>query len=167
MGKFIHKATNTMKNTTNLIAALAVITWTTGVFAQQTAAKYPERPIQMIVPFGPGGTTDIMARLLQDELVKALGAGANVVIVNTAGAGGMIGMANTARAKPDGYTIAMTTAGPQSLQPARRDAPPYTPESFDYLCGTYDVPVMAMVASDSPHQNIKSLIAYAKANPGS
>ena len=155
-----------MKNTTNLIAALALITWTTGVFAQQTAAKYPERPIQMIVPFGPGGTTDIMARLLQDELTKALGAGASVVVVNTAGAGGMIGMANTARAKPDGYTIAMTTAGPQSLQPARRDAPPYTPESFDYLCGTYDVPVMAMVAADSPHQNIKSLIAYAKANPG-
>ena len=120
----------------------------------------------MVVPFGPGGTTDIMARLLQDELAKALGDGASIAIVNTAGAGGLIGMANVARARPDGYTIAMTTTGPQTLQPARRDAPPYTPESFDYLCGTYDVPVMTMVAPESPHKSFKELMAYGKANPG-
>ena len=134
----------------------------TGCFAQ----KFPDRGIQMVVPFGPGGTTDIMARLLQDELAKALGEGVSIAIVNTAGAGGMIGMANVARAKPDGYTIAMTTTGPQTLQPARRDNPPYTPESFDYLCGTYDVPVMAMVAPESPYKSFKELMAYGKANPG-
>lgn len=120
----------------------------------------------MVVPFGPGGTTDIMARLLRDELAKSLGDKASVVVVNTAGAGGLIGMANVARAKPDGYTIAMTTVGPQASQPARRDNPPYTPDRFDYLCGTYDVPVMTMGASDSPFKTFKDLMAYGKANPG-
>jgi tripartite-type tricarboxylate transporter receptor subunit TctC len=135
---------------------------TCGAFAQ----KYPDRNIQMVVPFGPGGTTDIMARLLQDELVKALGDGASIAIVNTAGAGGMIGMANVARAKPDGYTIAMTTIGPQTIQPARRESPPYTAEAFDYLCGTYDVPVMTLVTQESPFKTFKDLVAYGKANPG-
>jgi tripartite-type tricarboxylate transporter receptor subunit TctC len=134
-----------------------------GAFAQ---SSYPDKPIQMIVPFGPGGTTDIMARLLQDELAKALGGNASIVIVNTAGAGGMIGMQNTARAKADGYTIAMTTTGPQTLQPARREQPSYTPGSFDYICGTYDVPVMTMVAPDSPFKTVKDLVSYARANPG-
>ena len=120
----------------------------------------------MVVPFGPGGTTDIMARLLQDELVKALGDGASIAIINTAGAGGMIGMANVARAKPDGYTIAMTTIGPQTIQPVRRENPPYAAESFDYLCGTYDVPVMTLVTLDSPFKTFKDLVTYGKANPG-
>ena len=146
-----------------LCAGFMPATWS---FGQQTLPKFPDRAIQMIVPFGPGGTTDIMARLLQDELGKALGNNASVVIINTAGAGGLIGMQNTARAKADGYTIAMTTTGPQTLQPARRDAPPYTPDQFDYICGTYDVPVMAMVAQDSPYKTYSDLIKFAKANPG-
>jgi tripartite-type tricarboxylate transporter receptor subunit TctC len=151
--------------TIKLIAFSAGFIGATSLFAQQTP-KFPDRPIQMIVPFGPGGTTDIMARLLQDELAKALGNNASVVIVNTAGAGGLIGMQNAARAKPDGYTIAMTTTGPQTLQPARRENPSYTPDQFDYICGTYDVPVMAMVAQDSPHKTYADLMKFAKANPG-
>jgi tripartite-type tricarboxylate transporter receptor subunit TctC len=152
--------------TTKLIALSLIYTWASPLFAQQNAAKYPERAVQMIVPFGPGGTTDIMARLLQDELGKALGSNASVVIVNTAGAGGLIGIQNTARAKPDGYIIAMTTTGPQTLQPARREQPSYTPDQFDYICGTYDVPVMAMVAQDSPYKTYQDLMKFAKANPG-
>jgi len=127
------------------------------------AQGFPERPIQMVVPFGPGGTTDLMARLLQDEFGRALGTG--VVVVNVAGAGGTIGMSQVARAQPDGYTIAMTTIGPQAIQPARRNTG-YTPDSFEYICGTYDVPVLTMVPDDSPHRNIGDLLAWAKANPG-
>jgi tripartite-type tricarboxylate transporter receptor subunit TctC len=160
----MHTLAHHSRNAIKLIAVCAVFMPTDSVFSQQNS--FPERPIQMIVPFGPGGTTDIMARLLQDELGKALDAQASIVIVNTAGAGGMIGMQNTARAKPDGYTIAMTTTGPQTLQPARRDQPSYTPASFDYICGTYDVPVMTMVAPDSPFKTAKDLVQYAKANPG-
>ena len=87
------------------------MTWATAYFCQ----NFPERSVQRVVPFGPGGTTDIMARLLQDELAKSLGDKASVVVVNTAGAGGLIGMANVARAKADGYLIAMTTVDPQTI----------------------------------------------------
>jgi tripartite-type tricarboxylate transporter receptor subunit TctC len=148
--------------TIKYIAYYLILTLANAVFSQ----NYPERSIQMVVPFGPGGTTDIMARLMQDELAKSLGNSASVVVVNTAGAGGLIGMTNVARAKADGYTIAMTTVGPQTIQPARRDSPPYTPDGFDYICGTYDVPVMTMVAADSPYKTFKELMAYGKANPG-
>jgi tripartite-type tricarboxylate transporter receptor subunit TctC len=129
-----------------------------------SAQAFPERPIQMLVPFGPGGTTDIMARLLADEFGRQLGG--SVVVVNTAGAGGSIGMGNVARAKPDGHTISMTTIGPLTIQPARRDNTGYTPESFDYLCGTYDVPMLTMVRADAPHKDYAALLAWAKANPG-
>lgn len=124
---------------------------------------WPERPIQMVVPFAAGGTTDLMARLLQEEMGSALGA--SLVVVNVPGAGGAIAMGQVARARPDGYTISMTAVGPQVIQPSRRNTG-YTPESFDYLCGTYDVPVMTFVAADSPHRDLKSLAAWAKANPG-
>ncbi len=127
------------------------------------AQAFPDRPVQMIVPFGPGGTTDIMARLLQEELGRALGT--TVVVINTAGAGGAIGMAQAARAKPDGHTIAMTTVGPQVIQPARRNNTGYTADSFDYLCGTYDVPLLTMVRADSPHKTLDDLVAWARANP--
>jgi tripartite-type tricarboxylate transporter receptor subunit TctC len=128
------------------------------------AQGFPERPIQMVVPFGPGGTTDIMARLLADEFGRQLGG--SVVVVNTAGAGGSIGMGNVARAKPDGHTISMTTIGPLTIQPARRDNTGYTPESFDYLCGTYDVPMLTMVRTDAPYKDYAALLAWARANPG-
>jgi tripartite-type tricarboxylate transporter receptor subunit TctC len=128
------------------------------------AQTFPERPVQIVVPFGPGGTTDIMARLLADEFARQLGGSA--VVVNTAGAGGSIGMGNVARAKPDGHTLAMTTIGPLTIQPARRDNTGYTPDSFDYLCGTYDVPMLTMVPANSPHKDYRALVAWAKANPG-
>ena len=135
-----------------------------GALTLAQAQTFPERPIQMVVPFGPGGTTDIMARLLADEFGRQLGG--SVVVVNTAGAGGSIGMGNVARAKADGHTISMTTIGPLTIQPARRDNTGYTPESFDYLCGTYDVPMLTMVRADAPHKDYAALLAWAKANPG-
>lgn len=127
-------------------------------------SKYPDRSISMVVPFGPGGTTDIMARILADEFSKQLGT--SVVVVNTAGAGGAIGMANVARAAADGYTISMTTIGPLTIQPARRNNTGYDPAQFDYICGTYDVPLLTMVAANSPHKTYAELVAWAKANPG-
>lgn len=132
--------------------------------AQAQAPTFPERPVTMVVPFGPGGTTDIMARILADEFARQLGG--SVVVLNTPGAGGAIGMGNVARAKPDGYTLSLTTVGPLVIQPARRDNTGYAPESFDYLCGTYDVPLLTLVAADSPHKDYAALVAAAKAKPG-
>jgi tripartite-type tricarboxylate transporter receptor subunit TctC len=139
------------------------IAWLLSGATLAVAQGFPERPIQMVVPFGPGGTTDIMARILADEFGRQLGG--SVVVINTAGAGGSIGMGNVARARPDGYTVSMTTVGPLTIQPARRDNTGYGPESFDYLCGTYDVPLMTMVRADSPHKTLADLLKWVKANP--
>ena len=127
------------------------------------AQTYPDKPITVIVPFGPGGTTDLMARVLQAEFEKAIGT--SLVISNKAGAGGAIAMAEVARANADGYTLAMTTIGPQVLQPTLKKLT-YQADSFDYLCGTYDVPLMLMVTQDSPFKTLADVIAYAKQNPG-
>lgn len=132
--------------------------------AAQAQPRFPERPIQVVVPFGPGGTTDIMARILADEFARQVGG--SVVVVNTAGAGGAIGMGNVARAAPDGHTLSMTTIGPLTIQPARRDNTGYTPDSFDYICGTYDVPLLTLVPADSPHTSYAALVAWAKAQSG-
>jgi len=142
----------------------SLVTAGLATLAQAQPARFPERPITMVVPFGPGGTTDIMARILADEFSRQLGG--SVVVVNTAGAGGAIGMANVARAAPDGYTISMTTVGPLTIQPARRNNTGYDPSQFDYLCGTYDVPLLTMVSATSPHKTYAELVAWAKANPG-
>lgn len=145
-------------------ALVALLTLACGLAAGPAAAQTPafDRPIQMVVPFGPGGTTDIMARLLADEFGRQLGA--SVTVVNVAGAGGSIGMAQVARARADGYTISMTTIGPLTIQPARRDNTGYTPESFDYLCGTYDVPMLVLVRGDAPHKSHAELVAWARSN---
>lgn len=129
-------------------------------FAQQA---YPQRPITMIVPFGPGGTSDIMARMLQQPLQEALSG--TVVVDNKAGAGGAIGMSQLMRAKADGHTIGLSVIGPEVLQPAQRKTG-YTHADFDHICGTYSVPLMMMVPADSPFKSAADVMGYAKANPG-
>jgi tripartite-type tricarboxylate transporter receptor subunit TctC len=124
---------------------------------------FPNQPITLIVPFGPGGTSDIMARFLQQPLAEALGA--TVVIENRAGAGGAIGMSALARAKPDGHTIGLSVIGPEILQPSLKKTD-YNHENFDHLCGTYDVPLMMMVKPDSPYRTLADVITDAKAKPG-
>ena len=127
------------------------------------AQTFPAKPITVIVPFGPGGTTDLMARVLQVEFEKAIGG--PIIVSNKAGAGGAIAMAEVARASPDGYTIAMTTIGPQVLQPTLKKLA-YQTDSFDYICGTYDVPLMLMVTADSAFKSLADVIAFAKQNAG-
>jgi tripartite-type tricarboxylate transporter receptor subunit TctC len=144
-----------MKKFFALLASLAI----SASFAQPSHNK----PITVIVPFGPGGTTDLMARLLQAEFEKA--AGSSLIVTNKAGAGGAIAMSEVARANPDGHTLAMTTIGPQVLQPSLKKLS-YQSDSFDYICGTYDVPLMLMVLADSPFKSVADVIAFAKQNPG-
>lgn len=142
-----------------LAAALGVLA-TGAVAAQDT---YPARPVTMIVPFGPGGTSDIMARFLEQPMGKALGA--TLVIENKAGAGGGIGMSQLARARPDGYTIGLSVIGPEVLQPAIRKTG-YSHADFDHVCGTYAVPLMMMVPKASPYRTLADVVEEARRQPG-
>jgi len=128
-----------------------------------TAQAFPDKPVTIVVPFGAGGGTDITTRTLATEMAKALGA--DIVVKNTAGAGGTIGTAEVARANADGYTIGMMPVGPMTTQPHLRKLP-YSPDSFDYICQAYSAPSSLVVRKDSKFNNLNDMIAYARANPG-
>lgn len=127
------------------------------------AAPFPERPVSMVVPFGPGGSTDLIARALAQEMSKTLGQ--QVVVLNKAGAGGAIGAAEVANARPDGHTLAMMPVGPLTTQPALRKLS-YTPASFDMVCRVYSNPQVLLVRKESPYKTLAELVSDARRNPG-
>src|SRR6266446_4841872 len=92
--------------------------------SRRTRAAYPERPIRLIVPFAPGGATDVVGRLWADRVRPALG---TVVIENKASGGGALGASEVARAQPDGYTFLFGNTSTQVLIPAIASRPPYDP----------------------------------------
>jgi tripartite-type tricarboxylate transporter receptor subunit TctC len=126
-------------------------------------AAYPERPVTIIVAWTAGGATDLVARSIQPELSKKLGA--ELIIKNIAGASGTIGTAEAARAKPDGYTILITPTGPMTTQPHLRKIP-YGLDSFAPVGRIAVAPVMMMVPKTSKLQTLNDVIETAKANPG-
>ena len=130
-----------------------------------TQAAYPERPINMIVAYVPGGGTDIVARVLATYLEKQLG-GAKILVNNRAGAGGEIGFNAIANAPPDGYTIGFINS-PSIIAIAIERAAQYgTWQRFELLGNVVDDPASLAVPTDSPIKNLADLAAYAKANPG-
>lgn len=150
-----------MKNRARLTALMAVCLATALPAAAQT---YPERPVKLVVPYAPGGSADITARLVSDEWGKALGQ--SIVIENKAGAGGNVGVDSVAKSKADGYTIGLQTVS-LAINPGLFPRMPY-----DTL---KDLEPIGMVASSQhvlvvnpqlPASNVKELIALAKAQPG-
>ncbi|MBP0493611.1 Bug family tripartite tricarboxylate transporter substrate binding protein [Pararoseomonas indoligenes] len=121
--------------------------------------SYPSRPVQLIVPYPPGGNTDLMARALQPALSRALGQ--SVVIVNRGGASGSIGDAEIARARPDGYTIGLSPNTPLTAQPHLVPLS-YSLDSFRYLCLVYDNPQVLILAKDAPFRDIAGMVAYGR-----
>jgi len=134
-------------------------------FPAAAAAQYPERPINVIVAYSPGGGTDLIARAIAPFVEKYLGGGAKLAIVNRAGAGGEIGFAAIAAAAPDGYTIGFVNTPPLLTIPIERPAQ-FSWQRYDYLGNIIDDPCNFSVHADTDIKDLKQLAAYAKANPG-
>ena len=129
----------------------------------RTALAYPDKPIRLIVPFSPGGATDVAARLWAEKMKPVLG---RVVIENKGGGGGVIGATEVARSAPDGHTFAFGNTSTQVLIPAIIERPPY--DAVKDFAGVYIVclsPTCIVVHESVPAHTLKEFIAYAKANP--
>jgi tripartite-type tricarboxylate transporter receptor subunit TctC len=141
------------------VAMLAVV----GLSAN--AQTYPDKPIKMVVPFPAGGTTDVLARVIAQELTKAWGQ--QVVIENRGGAGGNIGSDAVAKSEPDGYTLLMGTVGTHGINVSLYKKMPYDAvKDFQPITLVAGVPNLLVVNPSVPVKSVKELIDYAKANPG-
>jgi tripartite-type tricarboxylate transporter receptor subunit TctC len=127
------------------------------------AFAYPDKPIRLIVPFSPGGATDVVGRLWADKMKPKFG---TVVAENKGGGGGVIGATEVARSAPDGHTFLFGNTSTQVLIPAIADNPPYDPaKDFQAVYIMAISPTSIVVHESVPAKTLKELIDYAKANP--
>ena len=156
----------TIKN----IAAYALLTGAIGIFVTQNAlaqspAPYPAKPIRLVVPFTPGGSTDILARAIGLELTKAWGQ--SVIIENVPGAGGSIGADKVAKAPADGYTLLMGHIGTLAVNPSLYPNLPYDAvKSFSPVAWVARVPNVLVVHPSVKANTVQELVALAKSRPG-
>ncbi|MBV7540183.1 tripartite tricarboxylate transporter substrate binding protein [Acidovorax sp. sic0104] len=133
--------------------------------AAQADEKYPSRPITLVVPFPPGGSVDIMARQYSEPLSKALGV--PIVVENRAGAGGSVGAQYVARAKPDGYTLVVSSQSSHLANPLTQPKVGYDPvKDFENIAILGRQPNALVVHSSLPFKTFAEFVAYAKKNPG-
>jgi tripartite-type tricarboxylate transporter receptor subunit TctC len=133
------------------------------VAAAQAQATYPTRPITMVVPFAPGGTTDVVARIVGDHMSRTLGQ--QVVIENVTGAGGTVGATRVVKAAPDGYVILMGNLGSQVASVAIYPKLAYDPRTdFEPIMNTAATPMLVVAKKDLPVNDFKEFVAYLKAN---
>jgi len=131
----------------------------------QTAAKFPNQAITMVVPQAPGGTNDIVARLIAAELAEELKQ--PVIVANKTGAGGNIGTEQTKRATPDGYTLLMTVNSAQAINPSLYKSVGFDPvKDFAPITTIGSVPNVLLVNPNFPAKTLDEFIALIKANPG-
>lgn len=123
------------------------------------------KSVTLLVPFPPGGSTDMIARSLSTKLQEKLGG--TFIVQNTAGAGGTVGATAAKRAAPDGYTIFVSSLGPFVIGPHLIKGVAYDPlKDFDYITVAVQAPNVLAVPAGSPHKTLADVIAYEKANPG-
>jgi tripartite-type tricarboxylate transporter receptor subunit TctC len=146
-------------------AALLCIAAINGPQAEAAGPAYPTRPIRMVVPFPPGGATDLLARILAQRLGESLGQ--QVVVDNRPGAGGTLGSRLMLDAQPDGYTILMGTTSTHAIGPHLYAKPPYDPaRDFAAITLVSSTPTVLLIGAALPPTSVKELIAYAKSKPG-
>ena len=145
-----------------LIAMLLAATFATAAHA---ADNYPTKPIRVLVPFAPGGVVDTSTRILTNKITETLGW--QFVVDNRPGANGFIAVGITARANADGYTLLAAHTGEFAVNPAIFKTMPYDfDRDFTPIIMVSDAPMLLVVNSQSPYNNLKDLIAGAKAKPG-
>ena len=150
-----------MKRITTLLVGLAFAS----LAGVSHAQAWPSKPIRWIVPFAPGGTTDILARTIAEKLTPALGK--PVIVENNPGAGGSVGATQTAKAAPDGYTIMGGTISTHAINASLYKQLPYDPvKDFVPITLIARVPNLLVVNPEVPAKNVKELVALLKANPG-
>jgi tripartite-type tricarboxylate transporter receptor subunit TctC len=152
-----------MKNLVATVLAALIAPWS----ALSGAQAYPSKPVTFIVPFPPGGGTDISARTVAQKLTSMWQkGGASVVVENRAGAAGNIGADAVAKARPDGYTLLIVNVGIVSINPSLYAKLTWDPEKlFTPVSLICELPFVLMASTSFPPGSVKDLVAYAKQNP--
>jgi tripartite-type tricarboxylate transporter receptor subunit TctC len=127
-------------------------------------AEYPERPLTIVVAYPAGGMVDIVARPMAESMKKKFTKG--VAVLNRAGGGGSVGLAEVVQAKPDGYTTILAPNSTLVIHPQLNDLPYKTPDDYEPILSTISFYTLITVRAESPYKTIQELVSAAKASPG-
>lgn len=147
-----------------IIVNLVLLSLGSNICRSQSKEKFPNRPITLIVNFGAGGSTDAAVRPLAQVAEKQLGV--PIIIVNKTGGGGTVGLAELARAKPDGYTIGTVTIFTMTIIPMLQQVSYDPSKDFDYICGFGQYLYGIFCKADSAFKSLKDVVETARKNPG-
>jgi len=152
--------TSAFKGIVAAVMGIAALTW-----APAQAQTYPDRPIKLVVPYAPGGSTDLLGRTVAAKMGESMGQ--TIIVENRGGGGGMIGSELVARAAPDGYTFLVGTGATHGIVKFTSKALNYDPvKDFTALTEAVEVPIVLAVHSSVPANNAKEFVEYVKKNPG-